>query len=317
MKFFMWEAQEGETVYFGIGSFIRGDCLGSQDQQIPPFLSLENNIKIYLIDACFRNDKAPVALQTVLNECEKSNDAENKNVVIYKRKKMTVYVMMEYLEEGKKWINQMKSCILLHQSLQNPVMIGVFCHPYYMNEDNKCVIDLYHSIINESNKTCDSLYLFLLADYYSSYDIPTSSNKQLNVSTRVWFLNPNSYHDQDLAVCKEVSRFYFRNPNNNNTSSPSPFESVNAGVAEYVYMNHKYGIGSKFITKDPPNQNNNKTTPTTPTRDVYKETEKQIITYIMNNGGPDSVLQINECTISNLPLYLTLNVIPHPNKAIL
>lgn len=87
---------------------------------------------------------------------------------------------------------------------RRPVWIGVYCQPYYVNEDSLAAIDLYHALLHQEERFMESrageereslVQAFILADYANP-----------DRGTRVWHLKGRK-HDQDLAVMKEVARF--------------------------------------------------------------------------------------------------------------
>jgi hypothetical protein len=77
------------------------------------------------------------------------------------------------------------------------VYLGIYCQPYYANEDNLASLDLYHALLDQARGDHGACRLqgFMLADYADQ-----------GQGTRVWLLN-GRLHDQDLAVMKEVARF--------------------------------------------------------------------------------------------------------------
>lgn len=85
------------------------------------------------------------------------------------------------------------------------VYLGIYCQPYYANEDNLAALDLYHALLDDYRSAKEAvdhgeervcrLQGLVLADYADE-----------ERGTRVWRLNGRR-HDQDLAVMKEVARF--------------------------------------------------------------------------------------------------------------
>jgi hypothetical protein len=87
------------------------------------------------------------------------------------------------------------------------VYLGIYCQPYYANEDNLAALDLYHALLDDYYRSAKEVPVdhgeervcrlqgLVLADYADE-----------ERGTRVWCLNGRR-HDQDLAVMKEVARF--------------------------------------------------------------------------------------------------------------